>query len=197
MSKKKKIIITIGIVWVALAILGAIFGDGSQKTNSEISSQKVEVEHKSQQKKFDLYTFKEETMPYWTTSKIEDNILKIIVAPVFEISRTPSAPNIAKAIYKIAENLCPTDYPDTGKLALIIGWKAERNQPPYQIVQLIGTKADFCLGYEKAKGKTSDILAGYVMMNNFFSFPTKQVLREGDLQSLCQSDYIQKFCREF
>ena len=195
MSKKKKIIIAIGIVWVVLAIIGAFLGEETE--TQENISQTNEIEQKSQLKKFDLRTFQQETMPYWTIADIEDNILKIVVAPVFDTSKIPSAPNIAAAIYNIAKNLCPTDYPDTGKVALTIGWKESKHSLPYLIVQLLGTKADFCVGYERAQDKSSDILAGYVMMNNFFSFPVKQVARKQDLQLICQSDYIQKFCREF
>lgn len=179
---------------IVVATSLVIFGCSEPKSESKSEASKVE---KAELKKFDLRTFQQETMPYWTIADIEDNILKIVVAPVFDTSKTPSAPNIAAAIYNVAKNLCPTDYPDTGKVALTIGWKENKNSLPYLIVQLLGTKADFCVGYERAKDKSSDILAGYVMMNNFFSFPVKQVLRKQDLQLICQSEYIQKFCKEF
>lgn len=195
MPKKKKIIIAIGIVWVVLAIIGAFLG-GETETQENIS-QTDKIEQKSQLKKFDLRTLQQETLPYWTMVNQKDNYLEIIIAPVYDSSGIPSAPNIALAIYNVAKNLCPTDYPDTGGISLAIGWKEHRNNPPHFIVHLIGKKADFCVGYERAKEKSSDILAGYVMMNNFFSFPVKRVINQQDLQLICQSDYIQKFCKEF
>jgi len=195
MSKKKKIIITIGIVWAVLAIIGAFLGGETEIQES--ASQTNKTEQKSQLKKFDLRILQQETMPYWTKVNLKDNILEILITPIYDTSGVPSAPNIALAIYNVAKNLCPTDYPDNGALSLAIGWKESRNSPPRFIVQLGGTKADFCVGYERAKEKSSDILAGYVMMNNFFSFPMKMLINKQDLVLICQSEYIQKFCREF
>lgn len=108
---------------------------GCSEPNSESKSEAPVVE-KTEIKKFDLKTFQEETMPYWTTADIEDNTLKILVAPVFDTSKTPSAPNIATAIYNVAKNLCPTDYPELGKVALTIGWKENKSSHPHLIVHL-------------------------------------------------------------
>lgn len=191
MTKKKKILIGIGAAFLFLAIIGNLI-DTSENSSTNIPQQKQEAK----KEEFNLQALQQNVGAYWTTVSKEGDTLDILIAPIYETSKKPSAPNIAAAIYNLATNLCPSSYPTLGKIKLKIGWKDSKNNPPKVIAVLEGTKADFCVGYERAKEKPSDILAGYVMMNNFFSFPKKQVKDQQALQQICQSDYIQKFCRE-
>ncbi len=194
MTKKKKILIGIGITFVILSVIGALT-DNPQKSapnNTSTLSQQINKEEN-----FDLQTLQQKVGVYWTTLSKEGDKLNILIAPVYEISKKPSATNIAVATYNLAKNLCLSNYPDFGKIKLQIGWKDSKDSSPQIIAVLEGTKADFCVGYERAKEQSSDILAGYIMMNNLFSFPKKEVKDYKSLNQICKSDYIQKFCKEF